>query len=119
MTVQVIDRVLIALVDFDLQERGIAFNHQYPAARKEIVIQFLSSADVQDGIRGPVELTDLLHRHACRDSLRQIAWTVGPLACESKSFAKTGQGARRLPVIGIDRLSHRVIWVASGIFDVI
>ena len=50
MTFEVFDGRADSLIDLNLFDPGIAFDVNDAIARQEIVIEFLSPADVQDGV---------------------------------------------------------------------
>ena len=84
---QVIDGGLLALVDLDLLDAGIALDIEDAVALEQVLVEFLRAADVQDGIGLPVELDDALLRQPGALVRGQVARAIGPAAFKPK-FAR-------------------------------
>ena len=58
MSFEVVDGGLNSLIDFDLFHTWIALDIKNAIARKQIVVKFLSAADVENGIGRFIKLTN-------------------------------------------------------------
>ncbi len=58
MSSQIIDRRSYALIDLDLFNARIALDVKNAIGSEQIVVEFLRAADVQDGVRFSIELSD-------------------------------------------------------------
>src|SRR6266487_188001 len=61
MSPQIIEGRFYTLVDLDLLNPWIAFNIKNTIRRKQVVVEFLRTADVQDRVGIAIKLSNLLH----------------------------------------------------------
>ncbi len=107
------------MIDFDLLNPGIAFDVKNALALQQIVIEFLSPADVEDGVRFAVELLDFRQANSGRRMLWQIARTKAPAPLEAELARQLAKELRGIGKVVARVESLRVVGNPRGVFNVI
>src|SRR3954463_4103651 len=115
---KIFEGFLVALVDFDLFDRRIAFDVKNPFAGEQVRIELLRPANVQDRVGFAIQLANAGEGKAGRRSIGEITRTKTPAAGEPKFGAGAVQQTRRVIELVIYLEGLRVVRQPGRILDV-
>src|SRR5207302_203254 len=104
--------------DLDLLDSGIAFDVKNAIAREKVCVEFLSAANIQDGVGFAVELADFFQRQSSGRVARQITRAKTPAVPEAEFGGEMLEDARSVIEFVVHLESVRVVRQPGGIFDV-
>ncbi len=107
------------MIDLDLLDARVALDVKNALALQQIVVELLSSADVEDRVRLAVELLDFRQADSSRRMVREIARAETPAPLEAELARQLPEHLRGVSEVVARIEGLRVVGNPGGVFDVV
>ncbi len=119
MTLQISQRAVVFLVDFDLFDAGIAFDVEDALALGQVLMQVERAADIQDRVRFAVKFAHAFPAKADGRVIIEIARPVCPSSGKTKLLRERAQSIGGVIVGDLNLVLLRVVGSTSRVLDVV